>query len=164
MTLYLGIGFRLSVMKIGELARQTSTNVQTLRFYERCGLLSKPARTESGYRLYAPGDLRRVEVIRQAKRLGFSLDEIKRVLSLRQHGSCPCGEVVQMLERHMHETEDQIRHLQRFRRELASTLDDWKKSGEEAVSGEVICGLIERTIRSTRRTNGSQDKKLRKSA
>lgn len=151
-------------MKIGELARQTGTSVQTLRFYERSGLLPKPERTESGYRMYASGDLRRVELIRQAKGLGFSLDEIKRVLRLRQQGSCPCGEVVQMLEKHLHETDEQIRNLQRFRRELASTLEDWKKSGEEGVPGEVICGLIERTIRTRKRVNGLQEKKSRESA
>src|SRR5579859_6397589 len=116
-------------MKIGELAKQTGTSVQALRFYERSGLLPKPTRTESGYRVYAPGDLRRVELIRQAKRLGFSLAEIKRILRLRQQGSCPCSEVVHMLEKHVRETNEQIRRLQRFRRELASTLDDWKKSG-----------------------------------
>lgn len=151
-------------MKIGELARRTGTSVQTLRFYERSQLLPKPERTESGYRMYASGDLRRVELIRQAKRLGFSLDEIKRVLRLRQQGSCPCSEVVQMLEKHLRETDEQIRNLQRFRRELASTLEDWKKSGEEGVPGEVICGLIERTIRTKKRVNGSQTKKLREPA
>ena len=74
---------------IRELAKETGTSVQTLRFYERLGLMPKPARTESGYRLYGSGDLRRVALIRQAKSLGFSLDEIKRILRLRQQGSCP---------------------------------------------------------------------------
>lgn len=151
-------------MRIGELAKQTGTSVQALRFYERSGLLPRPTRTAAGYRVYAAGDLRRVELVRQAKRLGFSLDEIKRILRLRQQGSCPCGEVVQMLDKHMRETDDQIRHLQRFRRELAGTLSDWKKSGEEGVPGDVICGLIERTIRKTPPVNGTQGRKLRQSA
>jgi DNA-binding transcriptional MerR regulator len=151
-------------MRIGELAKQSGASVQALRFYERSGLLPKPARTESGYRLYGAGDLQRVELIRQAKRLGFSLDEIKRILRLRQQGSCPCGEVVHMLEKHMHEADEQIRRLQRFRRELAGTLDEWKKSGDEGIPGEVICGLIERTIRRTPQVNSPTGKKLRQSA
>ena len=151
-------------MMIRELAKETGTSVQTLRFYERLGLMPKPARTESGYRLYGSGDLRRVALIRQAKSLGFSLDEIKRILRLRQQGSCPCGEVVRMLEEHLRETEEQIRHLQRFRRELASTLDDWKNSGDKAVPGDVICGLIERTMRTAKRFNGSQEERVRESA
>lgn len=133
-------------MKIGELARESGAGVQALRFYERSGLLPKPNRTEAGYRVYAAADLRRVELIRQAKRLGFSLDEIKRILRLRQQGSCPCGEVINILETHLRETDDQIRHLQRFRKEIARTLREWKRSGTEGIPGEVICGLIERTI------------------
>ena len=148
-------------MRIGELAHQTGTSVQALRFYERSGLLPKPARTAAGYRVYASGDLRRVELIHQAKRLGFSLEEIRRILRLRQQGSCPCGEVVQMLERHIRETDDHIRNLQRFRRELARTLGDWKQSGDATIPGDVICGLIERTIPSASKEQSPRNRKLR---
>lgn len=140
-------------MKIGELAKESGAGVQALRFYERSGLLPKPNRTEAGYRVYSAADLRRVELIRQAKRLGFSLDEIKRILRLRQQGACPCGEVINILDRHLRETDEQIRHLKRFRKEIARTLQEWKRSGTEGIPGEVICGLIERTIP---RKNGIQ--------
>lgn len=133
-------------MKIGELAKQSGAGVQALRFYERSGLLPKPNRTEAGYRVYSDTDLRRVELIRQAKRLGFSLDEIKRILRLRQQGACPCGEVIGILDRHLRETDEQIRQLQRFRKEIARTLQEWKRAGTSGIPGEVICGLIERTI------------------
>lgn len=99
-------------MKIGDLAKQAGLTVQALRFYERSGLLPKPSRTPSGYRVYVAADVRHVRLILQAKRLGFSLDEIKRILRLRQQGSCPCGEVINMLEEHLRETDEQIRHLQ----------------------------------------------------
>lgn len=145
-------------MRIGTLARQSGASVQALRFYERLGLLPRPARTPAGYRNYAPADLRRVELIRQAKRLGFSLDEIRRILRLRQQGSCPCGEVVAMLEKHLRETDDQLQHLRRFRRELAGTLADWKRSGTDAIAGDVICGLIERTLRRASKRNGARDR------
>lgn len=74
-------------MQIEELARQCGVSVRALRFHERSGLLPTPICTETGYRMYSAADLRRVELIRQAKRLGFSLGEIKRVLRLRQQGS-----------------------------------------------------------------------------
>lgn len=147
-------------MRIGELAKLAGTSVQAIRFYERYGLLPKPTRTATGYRVYAATDLRRVELIRQAKRLGFSLEEIKRILRLRQQGSCPCGEVMQTLEQHLRETDDQIRHLQRFHRELAGTLADWKKSGEEGIPGDLVCGLIERTIRKPPPVNDTRGKKV----
>jgi len=133
-------------MRIGELARQASMTVQAIRFYERHGLIPEPPRSDGGYRLYAPGDLRRLQFIRQAKRLGFSLEEIVRILKLRQRGACPCSEVLETLERHLRETDEQLRRLQLFREELARTLKQWKRSGEREVPGEVICGLIERTI------------------
>jgi MerR family mercuric resistance operon transcriptional regulator len=151
-------------MKIGEVAKQAGVTVQTMRFYERSGLLPRPERTESGYRVYAPSDLRRVQLIRQAKRLGFSLEEVKRILRLRQQGSCPCGEVIGMLEKHLRDTDEQIRQLQRFRLELAGTLADWKGSGNKGIPGDVICGLIERTIRGnpiSAARDGGRRKKVR---
>jgi hypothetical protein len=62
--------------------------------------------------------------------------------SSRTQGSCPCGEVISMRERHLSSTDEQIRRLRRFRGELAKTLAEWKRSPDEPVPGEVICGLI----------------------
>ncbi len=140
-------------MKIGALATHAGMTVQAVRFYERNGLIPKPSRTESGYRVYGSGDVRRLQFIRQAKRLGFSLKEIMRILKLRERGSCPCDEVVGILEHHLRETEEQLHRLERFRDELAKTLKQWKRTGGREVPGEVICGLIERTIRPGKPTN-----------
>lgn len=133
-------------MKIGELAERVGMTVPAVRFYEQAGLLPQPARTGSGYRVYATSDLRRLQLIRHAKRLGFSLEEIKRILRLREQGSCPCGEVITMLQRHLSNTDEQIQRLRRFRSELANTLAEWKNSPDGAVPGDVICGLIERSM------------------
>lgn len=122
--------------------------VQTIRFYERKGLLPSPPRKESGYRVYGDADLRRLQFVRQAKRLGFSLDEIKSILRMRGRGACPCNEVIGMAERHLADAEEQIRHLQRFRDELSRTLALWRRSKRRTVSGEAICTLIERTLES----------------
>ena len=134
-------------MRIGEVAKQVGMTVQAVRFYERQGLMPRPTRTESGYRVYAEADLRRLQFIRQAKRLGFSLQEIVRIQRLRERGHCPCEEVIETLERHLRDTEDQLQRLQDFRDEIARTLRQWKRNGTREVPGEVICGLIERTIR-----------------
>jgi len=133
-------------MKIGDVAKQTGMTVEAVRFYERQGLLPRPPRTEAGYRIYADTDLRRLQFIRQAKRLGFSLQEIVRILRLRERGPCPCHEVIETLEHHLRDTEDQLQRLQGFRDEIARTLKEWKRNGTREVPGEVICGLIERTI------------------
>jgi DNA-binding transcriptional MerR regulator len=135
------------MMKIGEVASQSGMTVEAVRFYERQGLLPRPPRTEAGYRVYADADLRRIQFIRQAKRLGFSLQEIVRFQRLRERGHCPCHEVIEILEHHLRETEDQLQRLQDFRDETARTLKQWKRNGTREVPGEVICGLIERTIK-----------------
>lgn len=145
-------------MKIGELAEQVGMTVPAVRFYEQAGLLPKPPRTGAGYRVYGASDLRRLELVRHAKNLGFSLAEIMRILRLREQGSCPCGEVISMLERHLSSTDEQIQRLRRFRGELAKTLAEWKRSPDEAVPGEVICGLIERTMRHRKRGRNGTSK------
>ena len=133
-------------MRIGELASQAGMSVQAVRFYERRSLMAKPPRTQAGYRVYAGADLRRLQFIWQAKRLGFSLQEIARILQLRERGHCPCHEVIETLEHHLRDTDEQLQRLQRFRAEIAGPLKQWKRNGTREVPGEVICGLIERTI------------------
>jgi DNA-binding transcriptional MerR regulator len=133
-------------VQIGELAKRAGVTVQAVRFYERRGLLPSPARKDSGYRIFGEGDLRRMQFIRQAKCLGFSLDEIRSVLWMSERGACPCQEVVSIAERHLAEAEQQISYLVRFRNELSRTLTQWRKSKRRTVPGDAICALIERTV------------------
>ncbi len=136
-------------MQIGELAKRSGVNVQTVRFYERTGLLPEPERRESGYRNYSQQDLRRLRFIRQAKALGFSLAEIGEVLRVRQQGQCPCVDVIAMAERHLQNVQRQIRELEKFRRALSEAVRGWKKSGEKEPSVDAFCSLIERTMNGT---------------
>jgi DNA-binding transcriptional MerR regulator len=145
-------------VQIGELAKNGGVTVQSVRFYERRGLLPSPPRKDSGYRIYSQGDLRRLQFIRQAKRLGFSLEEIRSVLQMRAGGASPCKEVISIVERHLVETEQQIRHLVRFRKELSRTLAQWSRSKRRTVSGDAICALIERTIDENGRKQHGQKK------
>ncbi len=122
--------------------------MQTVRFYERRGLLPDPQRKESGYRLYGEEDLRRLRFIRQAKSLGFSLDEIKQFLRMRERGLCPCTDVIKVGERHLRDVEIQIARLASFRDELRHAVRKWKKSGQQKVEAGAFCALIERTMKS----------------
>ena len=138
-------------MQIGELAKRASVNVQTVRYYERRGLLPDPPRKESGYRVYSDDDLHRLRFIRQAKALGFYLQEVAAILQMRQGGQCPCGEVTKIAERHLREVGEQIERLRQFHLELSSALKRWKRSGTRNVSGDAICVLIERTMGGARK-------------
>lgn len=143
-------------MQIGEMAKQAGVNVQTVRFYERRKLLPAPARTESGYREYGSQELKQLHFIRQAKTLGFSLDEIRDIIRSRGRGECPCTDVITIAERHLHDVTKQIQALQKFKEELSGAVRDWKKAGKQTLSAGAICTLIERTMETgkTRKTKG----------
>ena len=139
-------------MQIGELANRAGVNIQTIRFYEREKLLPPPARKPSGYRVYSKDDLRRLRFVRQAKELGFSLEEIREILRMRAQGACPCGRVISVAERHLGEIRQTIRQLAGFEKELARALKKWRNSGQPKLAANECCALIERAMQTRKRS------------
>ena len=133
-------------MKIGELAKQTGFTTKTIRYYELLGLLAKPERTESGYRLYGPEDVERLEFIEKAKRLGFSLEDIRDVLVLHQQQETPCIHVLALLEQKLRQVDAVLKELRDFRRELASLHREATERLEQLPEGARVCGIIERGV------------------
>jgi len=129
-------------LKIGEVSQLSGIGIEALRFYERSGLLGKPSRSSSGYRLYDDGVLERLVFIKKSQTLGFSLNEIGRIISDAQSGLSPCDEVREIVRRRLAELDERMREMRRYRRELAQTLEEWDKVGR--APGH-ICGLIEAT-------------------
>ena len=127
-------------LRIGEVAEATGISVEALRFYERRGLLGRPARTASGYRAYDETVLERLAFIKRAQAIGFSLDEITDILEMRGRGEAPCLEVREAARRKLAELDVRLRDLRRYRNELARTLDEWDERG---VDEGKFCGLIE---------------------
>ena len=105
-------------MRIGELAAQTGITTETARFYEKLGLVPKPKRTEAGYRDYASAAVERIEFIRTAQTVGFTLDEIGEVLALRDQGDAPCDHVRYLIKKHSTELQQRINELQHMLAEL----------------------------------------------
>lgn len=103
---------------IGTLARKTGAKVETIRFYEKIGLLPSPGRTEGNYRSYEPAHLNRLSFIRRARDLGFSLDQIRALLDLSDDGGRPCEAVDEIARRHLVEVERKIADLTALRQEL----------------------------------------------
>ena len=131
-----------SSLKIGEVSQISGIGIEALRFYERSGILGKPARTASGYRLYYADVLDRLAFIKKSQTLGFSLDEIRRIITESKMGECPCKEVREIVRRRLTELDERLREMRRYRKELAATLFVW----DEQVTAEGdICGLIEGT-------------------
>jgi DNA-binding transcriptional MerR regulator len=132
---------RRRTLKIGEVSKESGIGIDALRFYERSGLLGKPVRSESNYRLYDEGVLERLAFIKKAQTLGFSLDEIGRIIADAQSGASPCEDVREIVRRRLGELDERMREMKRYRKELAETLSEWDKVGR--APGH-ICGLIER--------------------
>lgn len=127
-------------LKIGEVAKQTGIGIETLRFYERSGLLDAPVRTEAGYRLYGTDALATLEFIKRAQMLGFTLTEIKRIIAESRSGESPCDEVRETVRQRLVELDERLRQMQLYRDALAKTLRQWDKTGKAAGR---FCGLIE---------------------
>ena len=108
----------IETMRIGEVARQAGVNVQTLRYYERRGLLREPARRSSGYREYPPHTVRLIRFIKRAQELGFTLAEIEELLRLRSDQRTSCAEVRSAAIAKMEDIEGKIRSLQAMKRAL----------------------------------------------
>jgi DNA-binding transcriptional MerR regulator len=139
-------------LRIGEVARASGLGVETLRFYERRGLLGRPVRTGANYRSYDEGVLERLAFIRRAQAVGFTLDEIGEILKESEGGRSPCAHVREMARRKLEELDRRLAELRRYRRELARTLSEWDERGEEAGR---VCGLIEHsTIAAPREAPG----------
>lgn len=105
-------------MKIGELARATGTNAETIRYYEKIDLLPKPVRTGGNYRDYAPEHVDRLNFIRHARGLGFEIADIRSLLDLADQPDRDCGEADRLASGHMEAVNRKIIQLQQLRDEL----------------------------------------------
>ncbi len=101
-----------ATIKIGKLAEQSRVNLQTIRYYEREGLLPKPSRLPSGYRVFSRDAVRRVRFIKRAQELGFSLKEIKELLSIRVDPRSDCSAVQRLAKAKLADIDQKIRTLQ----------------------------------------------------
>ncbi len=108
----------METMTIGQVARQAGVGVETVRFYEREGLLEEPPRRASGYRQYSEQEVKRIRFIKRAQQLGFSLKEIAELLMLRVDAHTSCEEVKQHTEAKIAQIEQKLLELQSMRQAL----------------------------------------------
>jgi MerR family transcriptional regulator, Zn(II)-responsive regulator of zntA len=132
---------------VGHVARLTGVKPDTLRFYEKSGLMPKADRTSGGYRAYGPQALATVQFIRK----------VKRILRLRQSGSPPCDYVIQLAEERLQQTEQQLRQLQTFRDALRRYVRHCKRTvNPNACAATQFCNLIEQIDVDLPRVSGNQ--------
>ena len=107
-------------MRIGELAQASGTPIETIRFYEREGLLPAAPRTEGNYRIYTPEHAERLGFIRQCRNLDMTLDEVRMLLKFKDDPMADCGEVNSLLDAHIGHVAERIRELRGLEKELRS--------------------------------------------
>lgn len=108
----------METLTIGQLAKNAGVNIETIRYYERRGLIPEPPRRESGYRQYTPEFVTRIQFIKRAQELGFSLNEIAELLALRVDSETACSEVRQHAEVKIANIEGKIQTLQQMKQAL----------------------------------------------
>lgn len=130
-------------LRIGELAKKLGLNAQTVRYYERIGLLPEPERTEAGYRLYRDEDLRRLKFVKNARNAGLTLGEIKEVLAFHERGEAPCSYVTEAIARRAEEVDRQITELTKFKKELDRLHEQARVRPAGEAKPDRYCHIIE---------------------
>ena len=123
---------------IGDIAKRFGLNPRTIRYYEAIGILPKPVRSESGYRIYSEETVERLEFILKAKTLGLKLNEIKEIIQLHEKGEAPCECTREFIRNKIVEIEDKIANLT----ELKIRLTELLKIKKYKVAAKSICPII----------------------
>ena len=131
-------------MKIGELARLAGTNVETIRYYERDGLLPIPARSDGNYRIYGEAHVQRLSFIRRCRGLDMTLDEIRVLLHFKESPLENCADVNSLLERHIGHVTQRMQELQ----ELERQVNDLRERCDEARDA-AHCGILDSLSQAT---------------
>jgi len=141
----------VATAKIGQVAHETGLSIDTIRFYEKQGLLKRSVRTEGGFRLFGLGDIDTLKFVRKAQELGFSLSEIRELLILRSDHVPACSHVKELLDQKVVAVEQKIRELQDLERSLKRALQKCKRELKIASAGhKERCPVIEEINRAAR--------------
>lgn len=133
---------KTTYLKIGELAKQTGLPVGTLRYYSDLGLLQPVQRGDNGYRYYSQSASSQVEFIKKAQTLGFTLEEIKQILNVRDRGEIPCSLVQSLLDDKIEQLQIQIKQMTLFKAELEEYRTTWANHPHSELKSEEVCPLI----------------------
>ena len=135
-------------LRSGELARRAGVSKDTLRFYERKGLLEPPRRNSNNYRLFPTEAVERLRWIRHALAMGFTVEELARIAGARSRGLFPCREVRSLAAAKLAAIEQQLQQMTSFRDALRGLLDEWTQRLEETAPGQPARLLEELAARS----------------
>jgi DNA-binding transcriptional MerR regulator len=128
---------------ISKVSAKTGIQTETIRYYERIGLIPKPSRQANGYRLYGEADLERLNFIRSARALNFSLQEIAQILASRDRQEPPCKHVMDLIQTHIAGIENRIRELEQLKGELVSLYTAGQDLPDDVQMRSCVCHLMQ---------------------
>lgn len=128
-------------MRIGELGQAAGVDVETVRFYEKSGLLPVPARSENGYRAYGPMHLERLAFIRHCRALDISLNEVRRLLEFVAQPDADCGDIDRLIDAQLTKVRARLKSLKALEKQLASLKG---RCGDSRTAGE--CGILQELV------------------
>lgn len=130
-------------MGVTELARKIGVTPDTVRYYTRIGILIPVKNPENGYKYYSEKDSRRLHFVTRAKQLGFSVNEIQKIIGTAEGGDTPCAMVRDIVRARIVQAKQEIDELQRLHAHMQHALDIWQQMPDQAPSDHTICALIE---------------------
>lgn len=136
-----------TALSSGQVAELSGVSPDTIRHYERMGILPKPPRTASGYRMYAADNVERVRLVQHVLGLGFTLAELSEIFKERDEGGAPCRRVLSLTEEKLRLLDGQIKELRQTQRYLKSIVRDWRKRLSQTPPG--TCALLLNSLTGT---------------
>lgn len=133
------------MMTVSELSRRGKVAPHVVRYYSRIGLLSPARHPDNGYKLFSRADVSRLQFIRQAQSLGYTLDEIGQIFEESGQGKSPCHKVRDILRHRIRENRQKLEELMELQRRMEYALERWGAMPDGAPDGHSVCHLIETT-------------------
>ncbi len=129
-------------MHVSQVAKKLDVSADTIRYYSRIGLL-KPALADNGYKTFSEKDIRRLRFALRAKQLGFSLEDIKTLIDIADHGEAPCAKAREIISENLDELGHSIEESLKLFRRMQQAIQKWNEMPDKEPDGETICTLID---------------------
>jgi len=137
---------RIEELTVTALARSSEVAPHVVRYYARIGLLLPKRDSNNGYKLFAQSDVARLRFIRKAKRLGYTLGEIAKILNHASHGESPCPMVRDIIGKRIDENRRKLDELLELQNRMEHALSDWGERPDQLPDGDRVCHLIESVV------------------
>lgn len=131
------------MLTVSEVAKQTGVSAHTVRYYVREGLLTPNKQVDNSYNLFSPKEVSRLRFIRTAKMLGFTLNEVRKILENAQMGESPCTDVREIIQQHILSNRRRIIEMQQLQKRMERAVTKWGEMPDSTPGGHSICHLIE---------------------